>query len=87
MASYVKFNRGSKQAYNNLITKDTNALYFISNPGDKNGVLYMGEQIISALPDEKILTNNTNGELTLVGFGQSYTDNGGQTVTGFKTGL
>ena len=87
MASYVKFNRGSQAAYNALTTKDPNSLYFISEKDAKNGVLYLGDKTISALPDGKVLSNNANGELTLVNFGTSYIDATGNTINNFKEGL
>jgi methyl-accepting chemotaxis protein len=86
--SYVKFNRGSQAAYTALKTKDSNSLYFISETDSKNGILYLGDKIISALPDGKILSNNANGELTLANFGTSYIDTSGATVNNsFKEGL
>lgn len=85
--SYVKFNRGSQAAYTALQTKDSNSLYFISETGSKNGILYLGDKIISALPDGKILSNNANGELTLANFGTSYIDTSGAIVNNFKEGL
>ena len=48
MPNFVKFQRGSQTAYNNLATKDLDTLYFIydsSNPS-AGGLLYLGETLI-----------------------------------------
>lgn len=46
--AYVKFLRGTPVAYKNLATKDEDTLYFISNPGDITGQLYIGDKLVSA---------------------------------------
>lgn len=46
-ANYVRFLRGTPTAYGNLAKKDPDTLYFISENGAKNGVLYLGEKLIS----------------------------------------
>lgn len=46
-ANYVRFLRGTPTAYGNLARKDPDTLYFISENGAKNGVLYLGEKLIS----------------------------------------
>lgn len=44
--NYVKFQRGTPTAYAALRNKDEDTLYFISNPSDDFGILYLGERII-----------------------------------------
>lgn len=51
---YVKFLRGTPVSYNNLATKDEDTLYFVSNPGDTTGKLYIGDKLIA--------TNTSAGE-------------------------
>ena len=47
-ASYVKFLRGTVSAYNALVQKDNNTLYFIyENANDTTGKLYLGSKLIS----------------------------------------
>lgn len=46
--NYIKFQRGTERAYNNLKRKDPDTLYFIYPEDDKaNGALYMGSHMIS----------------------------------------
>lgn len=46
--NYVKFLRGTVNAYNNLRTKDNNTLYFVyQNNEDDHGSLYLGTKLIS----------------------------------------
>ena len=44
---YVKFIRGSKEAFNLLNNKDSNTLYFISEKDSTTGSLYLGSKLIS----------------------------------------
>ena len=47
--NYVKFSRGSIQAYEHLIKKDDNTLYFIyDNEDQTKGKLYLGTRLISS---------------------------------------
>ena len=49
---YVKFLRGTKEAYNNLATKDSNTLYFIyESPADAEGDLYLGSMKLTGDTD------------------------------------
>lgn len=49
LPNYVKFQRGSLAAYNNLVTKDENTLYFIYDANDSSkGSLYLGDRLISS---------------------------------------
>ena len=45
--NYVKFVRGTPNAFNNLTEKNNDTLYFISNPGEDKGSLYLGSKLIS----------------------------------------
>ncbi len=47
LANYVKFRRGTPANYAALITKDADSLYFISEQGATQGVLYLGDKLIS----------------------------------------
>lgn len=47
MANYVKFFRGSRSTYDNLINKDSDTLYFISETDENSGSLYLGSKLIS----------------------------------------
>lgn len=47
MENYVKFLRGTPAAFEKLAAKDNNTLYFISEPGAKNGLLYLGDKLIA----------------------------------------
>lgn len=50
MANYVKFQRGSEQAYKNLVVKNQDTLYFVYDNGDATaGKLYLGERLISGV--------------------------------------
>lgn len=44
---YVKFFRGTPTAFENLLTKNEDTLYFISIAGEKTGKLYLGDKLIS----------------------------------------
>jgi hypothetical protein len=43
---YVKFMRGTPAAFNNLTTKSSDTLYFISEPNADSGILYLGAKKI-----------------------------------------
>ncbi len=72
MAQYVKFMRGSSQAFNLLTKKDTDTLYFIYDNEDE-GCLYLGDRLIAggdigstsidALKDVLISEGITNNSL------------------------
>lgn len=45
---YVKFMRGTQTMYNELVTKDSDTLYFVyTNAQDDKGKLYLGNKLIS----------------------------------------
>ena len=47
--NFVKFQRGSLNAYNALLAKDQDTLYFIFDPVDQSkGSLYLGDKLISS---------------------------------------
>ena len=49
MANYVKFQRGSEQAYNNLAVKNQDTLYFVYNGSDSTTAkLYLGNKLLSS---------------------------------------
>ena len=47
LANYVKFRRGTPASYAALAVKDADSLYFISEKDATQGVLYLGEKLIS----------------------------------------
>lgn len=46
-SDYVKFIRGNQAAFDALLQKDSNTLYFISEDGATTGTLYLGAKLIS----------------------------------------
>lgn len=55
LANYVKFRRGTPANYAALASKDADSLYFISEKDATQGVLYLGDKLISGS-----LTSNTS---------------------------
>lgn len=50
MPNYVKFQRGSEQAYNNLAVKSQDTLYFVYDGNNaKTGKLYLGERLLTGV--------------------------------------
>lgn len=47
LANYVKFRRGTPATYAALPIKDADSLYFISEPNATEGLLYLGDKLIS----------------------------------------
>ena len=47
LSGYVKFLRGTPAAWESIITKDPDTLYFIAEPNDTSGKLYLGNKLIS----------------------------------------
>ena len=47
ITNYVKFLRGTPKAYANLVNKDPDTLYFISEKGASTGTLYLGAMAIA----------------------------------------
>lgn len=49
--NYVKFVRGTPTAFTNLVDKNADTLYFISETGATSGKLYLGSKLISGSTD------------------------------------
>lgn len=47
LPNYVRFTRGTPTAYKNLLKKDPDTLYFISEAGAEDGILYLGTKVIA----------------------------------------
>lgn len=47
LTNYVKFRRGTPASYAALAVKDADSLYFISEPNATQGLLYLGDKLIS----------------------------------------
>lgn len=69
--NFVKFVRGTSTLWNSLTQRNPDTLYFITNPGNNNGALYLGntliagnldtiEDTLSGLADVKFNTLNNN---------------------------
>lgn len=61
MENYVKFRRGTPEAYKNLVLKDDDTLYFIVDQSNDNVQLYLGSKLIS----DGQTSNGENGDLIL----------------------
>lgn len=61
LAHYVKFMRGTPDAYKNLAVKDNDTLYFISSEKSLDGALYLGSKLISG--ESEGLTSFTLNDL------------------------
>ena len=46
--AYVKFLKGTPSAFNKLSVKDSETLYFVSEPGAVTGQLWLGNQLIDS---------------------------------------
>ena len=58
MANYVKFQRGSEQAYNNLAVKNQDTLYFVYNGNDSTTAkLYLGNKLLSGIGEGTSVTS------------------------------
>ena len=51
MAKYVKFLRGTPEAYARLRHKDSDTLYFIYEEDESTGILYLGSKVIAGGDD------------------------------------
>ena len=67
LGNYVKFLRGTPNAYSQLTPKDNDTLYFVSEKDADRGVLYLGEKLISG----SLSSSTTLADLTdvLIGAG------------------
>ena len=59
MVNYVKFLRGTPEAFAKLAVKDSNTLYFISEQDATTGSLYLGNKLLSAS------TSSPAGEISI----------------------
>lgn len=59
MVNYVKFLRGTPEAFTKLAVKDSNTLYFISEQDATTGSLYLGNKLLSAS------TSSPTGEISI----------------------
>ena len=68
--NYVKFMRGTPEAYENLAVKANDTLYFVLNTGDAVGKLYLGETLIAGGASEesivKYLRKKFNNDIRIV---------------------
>jgi hypothetical protein len=51
LANYVKFRRGTPEQFASLIHKDSDTLYFITEPNALDGALYLGSKLIAGGED------------------------------------
>ena len=67
---YVKFVRGSSEAFNNVINKNVDTLYFITDTDSEKGSLYLGNKLISGISSlhdlENILIEKVSNNQILV---------------------
>ena len=59
MANYVKFYRGTQTAYNNLLLKNDDTLYFVYETDANTGKLYLGSKLIAGA-----VSSDNNGTIT-----------------------
>ena len=71
LANYVKFRRGTPAQFAALASKDADCLYFISEQGATQGVLYLGDKLISG----SITSNITLSDLGDILLGENITTN------------
>lgn len=61
LTGYVKFLRGTKTAFDKIITKDKDTLYFIYDSEDQNrGSLYLGDKLIGGGNGSTVTPTNIN---------------------------
>lgn len=67
MPNYVKFQRGSEQAYNNLAIKNQDTLYFVYDGQDSTKAkLYLGERLLSGVGEGTGVTTLSELEDVLI---------------------
>ena len=65
LTNYVKFLRGTTNAYNGLAVKDPDTLYFISETDQKVGKLYLGDILVAGnVTSDGTSVMDSLGELT-----------------------
>ena len=61
LAGYVKFLRGTKTAFDKIVTKDKDTLYFIYDSDDQTkGSLYLGNKLIGGGNDSATTVTDIN---------------------------
>lgn len=60
LPDYVKFFRGTSEEFKK-IKKDRNTLYFICDPGDPTGDLYLGDKLISSCKSNDLSLEDISG--------------------------
>lgn len=91
-AAYVKFVRGTPTAFNNLATKDSDTLYFISETNATSGKLYLGSKLISGSTDISALGDiliNSLGDKDILVYDdteQAWVNSDINSVIGIMTG-
>lgn len=71
LANYVKFRRGTPASYEALATKDADSLYFISERNATQGVLYLGDKLITG----SLTSSMTLSDLEDILLGNNITPN------------
>lgn len=67
MPNYVKFQRGSEQAYNNLVVKNQDTLYFVYDGQDATRAkLYLGDRLLSGIGEGTGVTSLSQLEEVLI---------------------
>ena len=67
MPNYVKFQRGSEQAYNNLVIKNQDTLYFVYDGQDATRAkLYLGDRLLSGIGEGTGVTSLSQLEEVLI---------------------
>lgn len=67
IGNYVKFLRGTPNAYSQLALKDPDTLYFISEDNADKGVLYLGDKLISGSLTASISLSDLNDVIIAAG--------------------
>lgn len=66
--AFVKFSRGLISSYNNLANKDPDTLYLVyENTNSENGLLYLGNKLISTVVNTSTMSLNDLADISLSG--------------------
>lgn len=66
--AFVKFSRGLISSYNNLANKDPDTLYLVyENTNSENGLLYLGNKLISTVGNTSTMSLNDLADISLSG--------------------
>ena len=71
LANYVKFRRGTPAQYAAILTKDADCLYFISETNASEGLLYLGNKLISG----SLSSNTSLSDLQDILLGENISTN------------